>query len=119
LKQERPSFVHIEQLQDLVEETLIELGHAKVALAYAKYRAKRAVNRERETAAAVHTAAQLELATPDQLADIRARISLAKIGLSLTFSDDDRSRINLNSRRKQLARSSLCDPESCAKRANR
>jgi ribonucleoside-diphosphate reductase alpha chain len=89
LKQERPSFVHIEQLQDLVEETLIELGHAKVALAYAKYRAKRAVNREQETAAAVHTAAQLELATPDELADIRARISLAKIGLSLTFSDDD------------------------------
>jgi methionine synthase II (cobalamin-independent) len=28
------SFVHIEQIQDMVEETLIELGQAKVALAY-------------------------------------------------------------------------------------
>src|SRR4051794_16163067 len=37
LKRERPLFIHIEQLQDLVEETLMELGHGKVALTYAKY----------------------------------------------------------------------------------
>ena len=46
MQRERPLFVHIEQLQDLVEETLLELGYGKVALAYAKYRARRAVERE-------------------------------------------------------------------------
>src|SRR4029453_3632373 len=48
LKRERPLFVHVEHLQDLVEETLTELGHFKVALTYAKYRAKRAALREIE-----------------------------------------------------------------------
>src|SRR4029450_3621061 len=42
LKRERPLFVHVEHLQDLVEETLIDPGHAKVAPAYAKYRATHA-----------------------------------------------------------------------------
>src|SRR3954469_2274462 len=31
MRKERPSFVQIEHLQDLVEETLMELGHGKVA----------------------------------------------------------------------------------------
>ncbi|MEI6873390.1 MAG: ATP cone domain-containing protein, partial [Verrucomicrobiota bacterium] len=46
VRRENPSFVHIEQLQDLVEDTLMELGHNRVALAYGKYRAKRAALRE-------------------------------------------------------------------------
>src|SRR5689334_5074113 len=46
MRRERPSFIHIEQLQDLVEETLIEIGQPRVALAYAKYRVKRASERE-------------------------------------------------------------------------
>jgi hypothetical protein len=33
IRRERPLFIHIEQIQDLVEETLLELGHGKVALA--------------------------------------------------------------------------------------
>jgi ribonucleoside-diphosphate reductase alpha chain len=90
LRRERPSFVHIEEIQDLVEETLIDLGHAKVALAYGKYRARRAAEREHgigpETA---DDSGQLELATREHLADIRARISFAKIGLRVTLSDDD------------------------------
>ena len=45
MSQERPSFVHIEQLQDMVEETLIEIGHPRVALTYGKYRARRAAER--------------------------------------------------------------------------
>ncbi|HEY2344041.1 MAG TPA: ribonucleoside-diphosphate reductase subunit alpha, partial [Chthoniobacteraceae bacterium] len=90
LRRERPSFVHIEQLQDLVEETLIELGHAKVALAYGKYRVKRAMERALGPAPEANDLGQqLELATREQFGDIRARISFAKIGLDLTLPEDD------------------------------
>lgn len=90
LRWERPSFVHIEQIQDMVEETLIGLGHAKVALAYGKYRAKRAVERAYGLTPATDDAGQqLELTTREQSGDIRARISFAKIGLNLTLPDDD------------------------------
>ena len=88
MRRERPSFVHIEQLQDLVEETLIEIGHPRVALAYGKYRVKRAAERTHGEPV-VDDTAQMELATRDQLADIRSRISFAKIGLHLSLSDDD------------------------------
>lgn len=92
MRRERPSFVHIEQIQDMVEETLIEIGHAKVALAYGKYRAKRAAERAFGLPQETNdddSGQQLELATREQLADIRARISFAKIGLNITLSDDD------------------------------
>ena len=45
MKKERPLFIHIEQLQDLVENLLIELNYSRVALAYGKYRARRAALR--------------------------------------------------------------------------
>lgn len=90
MKKERPLFIHIEQLQDLVEETLVEIGQARVAIAYAKYRAKRAALRElRQQDELVDSPDQLELATREQLADIRARISFAKIGLELTLSETE------------------------------
>jgi len=91
LKRERPSFIHIEQLQDLVEETLIEIGQAKVALAYAKYRERRAVEREKALLLGPETveADQLELATREQMADMLARISFAKIGLTLSLDDEE------------------------------
>jgi len=89
LKRERPTFVHIEQLQDLVEETLIEVGYPKVALAYAKYRMKRASEREQTVVPLDDHGQQLELESREQLAEIRARISFAKIGLKLTLADDD------------------------------
>jgi ribonucleoside-diphosphate reductase alpha chain len=89
LRRERPSYIHIEHLQDLVEETLIEIGQPRVALAYGKYRTKRAAEREQEAAAGDDRDVQLELATRDQLADMRARVSFAKIGLKLTLPDDE------------------------------
>ena len=89
LKRERPLFIHVEQLQDLVEETLMEIGHGKTALAYAKYRARRAERREIEAGTFSEAPEQLELASREQLADIRARISFAGIGLRLTLSIDD------------------------------
>jgi ribonucleoside-diphosphate reductase alpha chain len=89
LKKERPLFVHIEHLQDLVEETLIELGHSRVALAYAKYRARRSALRELTQQEVPADEGQLELASREQLAEIRARISYAKIGLELTLSEEE------------------------------
>jgi ribonucleoside-diphosphate reductase alpha chain len=89
MRRERPSFIHIEQLQDLVEETLIEIGQPRVALAYGKYRVKRAAERSLGVTLPDDTETQMELATREQLADIRARISFAKIGLSLAVSDDE------------------------------
>ncbi len=89
LRKERPLFIHIEQLQDLVEETLIDIGQSKTALTYAKYRAKRAALRELEAESFSEAPEQLELASREQLADIRSRISFASIGLHLTLSEND------------------------------
>jgi len=90
MKKERPLFIHIEQLQDLVEETLMDINQPRVALAYGKFRARRAALRELEISQAINDQPdQLELASREQLADIRARISFAKIGLHLTLSEHD------------------------------
>lgn len=86
LRRERPVFVHIEQLQDQVEETLIDIGHARVALAYAKYRATRAAHRQVEASQTRNEDGQLELVGDEQSADIRARVDYASIGLKLTLS---------------------------------
>ncbi|MBV8584822.1 MAG: ribonucleoside-diphosphate reductase subunit alpha [Verrucomicrobia bacterium] len=83
LRLERPSFVHIEQLQDLVEELLIEFGYSRVALAYGKHRARRAALRE----AAGLTEHQPELNQPELMRDLLQRVSFARIGLSLTLSE--------------------------------
>lgn len=89
MKRERPLFIHVEQLQDLVEEILMELGHGKVALAYAKYRARRSALRETTAEVPASEESQLELASREQLNDIRARLSFARIGLNLTLSEED------------------------------
>ncbi len=90
VRKERPLFVHIEQIQDMVEEILLELGHHRVALAYGKYRARRAAQREiTHQQAHPNESEQLELATREQLNDIRARVSFARIGLELTLSESE------------------------------
>ena len=88
VRKESPLFVHIEQIQDMVEDMLLELGHSRVALAYGKYRAKRAALREftRDQSYQDETE-QLELASHEQLTDIRARVSFALIGLKLDISE--------------------------------
>jgi ribonucleoside-diphosphate reductase alpha chain len=89
MKKERPLFIHIEQLQDLVESMLIELGYGHVALAYGKYRARRSAVREIEGDTALTGAEQLELASPTLTNDLRARLSFARIGLHLTLTEND------------------------------
>lgn len=90
VRKERPLFVHIEQLQDMVEEILLDLGHHRVALSYGKYRAKRAAMRElTHQQAYTGETEQLELATREQLNDIRARVSFSLIGLKLNIPDSE------------------------------
>ncbi|CAM2929263.1 ribonucleoside-diphosphate reductase subunit alpha [Rariglobus hedericola] len=98
----KQSFVHIEEIQDIVQEELMKAGHFKVAESYILYRAHR--NEERtgilaETAAAEPAApAQpsmtvIKLANGDNhlwdRADLKARISFASIGLDLCLSHDE------------------------------
>ena len=90
MKKERPLFIHIEQLQDLVESMLIELGYGHVALAYGKYRARRSAVREIEANVALAGGAeQLELAPPALTTDLRERLSFARIGLNLTLTENE------------------------------
>src|SRR3984893_10260931 len=89
VKKQFPRFIHIEQLQDLVEGLLIELNYGMVALAFAKYRARRAALREIEALATTGRGEQLELASPDRAQDLRLRLSFAQIGLHLTLSDQE------------------------------
>jgi ribonucleoside-diphosphate reductase alpha chain len=92
LRRERPLFVHIEELQDRVEQTLLELGQGRVALAYAKHRARRAALREAEARAEGPLSdAQLELGSVDQHQDLQARVMFARLNLELTLSEQELS----------------------------
>jgi ribonucleoside-diphosphate reductase alpha chain len=107
----KQSFVHIEEIQDMVQEELMKGGHFKVAEAYILFRAQRAVAREAGLdnaagdAAAVAAAENPSLA-PGQAAlivvkkvdgtnvfwdgtDLRKRIEFARIGLDLCLSNDE------------------------------
>ena len=87
MRKERPLFIHIEQLQDMVENLLLELNYGRVAVAYGKYRARRAERREMDAQIAAGGGEQLELASPDLTHDLKLRLSFARIGLTLTLSD--------------------------------
>jgi ribonucleoside-diphosphate reductase alpha chain len=91
------AFVHIEDVQDLVQEELMRQGYYKVAASYVLYRAQRASQRE-ESAKADTDAAQNEL--QDSLimvtqrdgsntlwdgSELKKRIQFATIGLDLNL----------------------------------
>jgi ribonucleoside-diphosphate reductase alpha chain len=105
----RQSFVHIEEIQDLVQEELMRGGHYKVAEAYIIYRAQRAVAREAglesgngelapEAIAPVLAPGQSSLIVVRKAdgtnsfwdgADLRKRIEFARINLELCLSNDE------------------------------
>ena len=89
MRNERPHFIHIEQLQDMVEEYLIDLNYGKVGLAYGKHRARRAALRELEAQTIFQKGDWLEQITPGFIEDVRLRISFARIGLNLVLSDKE------------------------------
>jgi len=97
------AFVHIEEIQDLVQEELMRAGHFKVAEAYILFRAERAAARdsakgEMEGAvAAPESAAQETMVVVKRPsgesvfwdgADLRKRIEFARIGLDLCLTGE-------------------------------
>jgi ribonucleoside-diphosphate reductase alpha chain len=99
----KQSFVHIEEIQDMVQEELMKSGHFKVAEAYILFRAQRGAIREsgEDTAAeAAHAGAPQQAAmivvkksSGENVfwdgADLRKRIEFAQIGLDLCLTTDD------------------------------
>ncbi len=91
-------FIDIEDLQDLVQESLMRRGHFKVAESYILYRAHRAIQRaeEQKEASADETDSRQEsmilVKQPDGTntfwdgADLLSRIEFARQGLDLAWS---------------------------------
>ena len=89
------SFVHIEDVQDMVQEELMRQGHFKAATHYVRYRDERARMRKEEEANAEDPNQELMVTvTSDEGissfwdgTDLRKRISYASIGLDLNISE--------------------------------
>ena len=106
----KQSFVHIEEIQDIVEEELMKAGHFKVAKAYIQYRERRANAREGGLDAlggdSAANGVEAPVLAPGQSSlivvkktdgtnsfwdgvDLRKRIEFARIGLDLCLSNDE------------------------------
>ncbi len=101
-RQVKQAFLHIEEVQDMVQEELMKSGHYKVAEDYILYRAHRAAAR-----LATETLDELPTAAPAQQntmvvvtkadgstflwngADLKKRIEFASIGLDLCLTSDE------------------------------
>lgn len=92
------SFIHIEDLQDIVQEELMRQGHYKVAESYILYRAYRARLREEQAKAPEEQARQdsmvvVKTADGDTFfwdgIDLKKRIEYAMIGLDLCLDKED------------------------------
>lgn len=93
-------FIHIEAVQDMVQEELMRAGHFKVAESYILYRAYRTDRRAREEAEQRDSAEEsqegwLTIRSEDgehflwDGLDLRARVEFASIGLDLCLSKDE------------------------------
>lgn len=94
----RESFLHIEEVQDVVQEELMRAGHFKAAETFIIYRSMRAAVRGTETAAAPAAAAQPTMVVVMRPAgdtylwdghDLRLRIEFAASGLDLRLTPDE------------------------------
>ncbi|MEX0323370.1 MAG: ribonucleoside-diphosphate reductase subunit alpha [Puniceicoccaceae bacterium] len=90
--------IHIEEVQDIVQEQLMRLGHFKVAEAYILYRAHRRHLREIEASRPGEDERQesmIMITLPDGTnefwdgVDLRKRIDFAMIGLDLCLTKDE------------------------------
>ncbi len=99
----KQSFVHIEEIQDMVQEELMKSGHFKVAEAYILFRAQRAASRDAHVDAEAPFASDAATAGQATMilvkrsngentfwdgADLRKRIEFARIGLDLCLTND-------------------------------
>jgi ribonucleoside-diphosphate reductase alpha chain len=103
----KQSFIHIEEIQDMVQEELMKGGHFKVAEAYILFRAQRTASREHggEAESAFESAAPAVAAAGQETmimvkrandenvfwdgADLRKRIEFARIGLDLCLTNEE------------------------------
>ncbi len=92
------SFVHIEDVQDMVQEELMRQRHFKAAAHYVLYRASRNILREEEAGIAESDLSQdsMIVVTQDDGTssfwdgmELKKRIAYASIGLSLNLPDED------------------------------
>lgn len=92
------AFVHIEDVQDMVQEVLMRLGYFKVAEAYILHRAHRALLREEAAEEVIGDARQgsmITIKSQDNASflwdglDLRKRIEFAMIGLNLSLKPDE------------------------------
>ncbi len=89
------SFVHIEDVQDMVQEELMRQGHFKAAEHYILYRAQRSRLREEEEANAEDPNQELMVTVTDDDGlssfwdgtDLRKRIAYASIGLDIAMPE--------------------------------
>ncbi len=99
VRESEEAFIHIEEVQDLVQEELMRQGHFKTAAHYVRYRDDRARLRQtqdapmedpnQESFVTVNRDGSSELWTGQEL---KKRIQFASIGLQLTLSDDELER---------------------------
>jgi len=92
------AFMHIEEVQDIVQEELMRAGHFKLAEHYIIYRSQRADLRAKERVEPETAPEQNQLIVvkrPDGQnyfwngADLRRRIEFARLGLDLCLSNDE------------------------------
>ena len=117
---ENKPIVHIEEIQNLVEEELMRQGHYKVARAYIQYRALRSKMREQEV---LEQQIEAEVTPEDQTtlplilgedgnsflwdgADLKKRIDFAMLGLDLCLN---RNEIEIELRRSVTSDISVAD----------
>ena len=100
VRDSRRTFIHIEEIQDLVQEELMKANHFKVAEAYILYRAQRAMWREMEEkrpmeVPEVRQNSMVVVKEEDGStffwdgADLEERIRYALIGLNLNMTKDE------------------------------
>jgi ribonucleoside-diphosphate reductase alpha chain len=93
----KQAFLHIEEVQDIVQEELMRAGHFKVAEQYIIYRAMRAATRDVEPAPAAQAPLQPSMVVVVRPqgdtylwdgVDLQKRIEFAMIGLDLCLAKD-------------------------------
>ncbi len=96
VRDEEKAFVHIEEVQDIVQEELMRQGHFKVAEHYILYRAQRAASRRAEVTdqeddpqqdSMVVVLAEDGTSTFWDGIELKKRIQFASIGLDLNLSE--------------------------------
>ena len=96
IRDEEKAFVHIEDVQDMVQEELMRQGYFKVAEHYILYRAQRAANRKLEEQIPTEDPQQesmVVVSTPEgdsifwDGSELKKRIQFASIGLDLCISE--------------------------------